>query len=209
MRDRDLVRLYWPVELRPAFDALFAIDDAMAEVVTSSTQPALGAIRLAWWREALERLDVNPPPPEPRLQAAAAELLPLGITGGDLAELEESWALLLQTEDQQLFMCGVASRGPLIFSLAARLLDVPMDARLQDVAQSFAASDLGRRGIFDLAPFNLRCANSWVPRKARPLTALGVLARRDMLRGGPPFEPEATPGRALALLRHRLFGTVA
>ena len=35
---------------------MFGIDDALAEVVTSSTQPALGAIRLAWWREALERL---------------------------------------------------------------------------------------------------------------------------------------------------------
>ena len=47
MRDRDLVRLYWPVELRPAFDALFAIDDAMADVVASSTQPALGAFYVA------------------------------------------------------------------------------------------------------------------------------------------------------------------
>ena len=59
MTDRDLVRLYWPVALRPAFDALFAIDDALADIVMSSTQPALGAIRLAWWREALERLDTN------------------------------------------------------------------------------------------------------------------------------------------------------
>jgi 15-cis-phytoene synthase len=75
MTDRDLVRLYWPVELRPAFDALFAIDDALGAVVASSTQPALGAIRLAWWRDALERLDVSPPPPEPRLQAVARELL--------------------------------------------------------------------------------------------------------------------------------------
>ena len=82
--DRDLVRLYWPVELRPAFDALFGIDDALAEVVATATQPALGAIRLAWWREALERLDASPPPPEPRLQAAATELLPRGISGATL-----------------------------------------------------------------------------------------------------------------------------
>jgi 15-cis-phytoene synthase len=78
LTDRDLVRLYWPVELRPAFDALFAIDDALGEVVASSTQPALGAIRLAWWRDALERLDTSAPPPEPRLQAAASLLLPRG-----------------------------------------------------------------------------------------------------------------------------------
>src|SRR5215218_8523335 len=95
LSDRDLVRLYWPVELRPAFNALFGIDDAMAEVVASSSQPALGAIRLAWWREALERLDTNAPPPEPRLRAAAAELLSRGIRGADLAGLEDGWAALL------------------------------------------------------------------------------------------------------------------
>ena len=33
MKDRDLVRLYWPVALRPAFDALFGIDDALGDVV--------------------------------------------------------------------------------------------------------------------------------------------------------------------------------
>jgi hypothetical protein len=36
-----------------------------------------------------------------------------------------------------------------------------------------------------------------------------VLAARDLRRGGPPFEPEATPGRAAALIRHRLFGRLA
>ena len=82
MGDRDLVRHYWPVEVRPAYDALFGIDDALADVVTSSTQPALGAIRLAWWREALERLDTKPPPPEPRLQAVASELIPKGLASG-------------------------------------------------------------------------------------------------------------------------------
>ena len=38
----------------------------------------------------MERLDANPPPPEPRLRAVAVELLPRGISGGDLARLEES-----------------------------------------------------------------------------------------------------------------------
>ena len=178
-------------------------------MVTSSTQPALGTIKLAWWREALERLDTSPPPPEPKLQAAASELLPLGISGSELAELEESWALLLQTDDQPTFMRGVALRGVPLFRLAARLLGVSMDGRLENAAQSFAAADLGRRGIIDLVPLGLPRAKERVPAKARPLTALEVLARRDMRRGGPPFEPQATPGRAVALLSHRLFGRIA
>src|SRR5688572_10800388 len=97
-RDRDLVRLYWPEELRPAFDVLFDIDDALAAVVARSTEPALAAIKLAWWREQLERLDSEARPAEPRLRAAAAELLPRGVTGAMLAGLEEGWATLLDEE---------------------------------------------------------------------------------------------------------------
>ncbi|HEU0284996.1 MAG TPA: hypothetical protein VFR52_07635, partial [Sphingomicrobium sp.] len=46
------------------------------------------------------------------------------------------------------------------------------------------------------------------PPALRPLTALTALAVRDLARGGPPFEPEATPGRALALIRHRWTGRI-
>jgi phytoene synthase len=45
-------------------------------------------------------------------------------------------------------------------------------------------------------------------RRLRPLTALARLAARDV-RNETSVEPEATPGRAAALLSHRLFGTIA
>jgi len=45
------------------------------------------------------------------------------------------------------------------------------------------------------------------PKPLRPLTALARLAARDVRH--PEIEPEATPARAVALLSHRLFGTVA
>src|SRR4029453_505113 len=85
--DRALVRLYWPVELRPAFDALFAIDNAMGEVVARATEPALAPLKPAWGREQLEGLDDGKVPAEPRLQAAADELLTRRISGARLAEL--------------------------------------------------------------------------------------------------------------------------
>jgi phytoene synthase len=179
----------------------------MADVVSRSTEPMLAAIKLAWWRERLEELDQGKVPAEPRLQAAATELLPRGITGVELATLGENWWLLLQTLDQSTFMKGVTGRGPMIFELAARLLDVPMDEHLESAAQSFAAADLGRRRIFDLVPLRLRHSKIRAPLRLRPLTALEVLARRDM-RTGPPFEREATPHRALALIWHRLTGLI-
>ena len=207
LKDRDLVRLYWPTELRPAFDALFTIDDALGEVVASSTQPALGAIRLAWWREALERLDTSSPPPEPRLQTVAAELLPRGIGGKELAGLEAGWAALLEEVPD---VVAVRERGTLLFQLGARLLGVESnDETIGTAGRLFAGVNAGRRGFIDIGPAAPEFGPSRVERRVRPLTAFAALAARDLRIGGPPFEPEATPGRAMTLIRHRLFGIIS
>lgn len=208
MRDRDLVRLYWPVELRPAFDALFELEDTLAEVVKTSTQPALAAIRLAWWREALERLDSAPPPPEPRLQAVAAELLPRGISGRELAEIEEAFAARL---DEHVDPQRVALGGERIFRLAARILGKE-DAALPAAGRIYAIGRAARDGLMLAAPGEMLAA---LPLRGhrfagavRPLTGMTRLAKRDLERF-PAIEPEATPARAIALLFHRLIGTIA
>ena len=177
----------------------------MGAVVASASQPALAAIKLAWWRENLEKLDVAPPPAEPRLQAAAEELLLRGISGADLAELEEGWALLLERDNREAVMRGVKSRGVTLFGLLARLLGIEMDEQLELAGEEFVAADLGRRGLFDTFELRPRRETEAAPRPARPLTVLGALARRD-LESGPPFEAEATPPRTWAILRHRLTG---
>jgi 15-cis-phytoene synthase len=205
--DRDLVRHYWPVELRPAFDALFAIDDALVDVVTSSTQPALGAIRLAWWREALERLDNAPPPPEPRLAAAALELLSRGVTGAMLAELEDGWAALLDDEPDTE---RISARGARLFAIGAQLIGTN-DPLLGTAGRLFANAQSWRRGLCaaSVPAEELRqLSGHRFARRLRPISAMARLAARDA-RQLPAIEAEATPGRAAALLSHRLFGTVA
>jgi phytoene synthase len=206
LTDRDLVRLHWPAELRPAFDALFGIDDALGDVVAAATQPALGAIKLAWWKESLERLDSAPAPAEPRLRAVAETLLPQGIGGRDVAELVAGWSTLLDAvpEDER-----VAIRGAMLFALAGRLLRVAPPG-LHLAGALFAGVATARR-LKDVRwlrvggdPAPLR-----FPRQARPLTALGALARRDSARfDRHGWEAEATPGRSLTILRHRLSGLV-
>jgi len=201
LTDRDLVRLYWPVDLRPAFDALFAIDDALGEVVASSTQPALGAIRLAWWHDALERLDSSAPPPEPRLQAAATELLTRGVSGASLARIAEGWAALFdEVRDAE----AIAARGEALFAAGARLLG-SNDAQVTEAGRYFALADVARRGL--APPLAVAIRPLRIARPLRPLTAFARLAVRD-LRHGEPFEPEATPARAMALLAHRWTGRV-
>lgn len=207
MSDRDLVRLYWPVELRPAFDALFGVDDALSDVVATSTQPALGAIRLAWWREALERLDTNAPPPEPKLQAVASELMPKGVSGKELAALEDGFATLL---DEDPDMDRIARRGATLFQIAAKLLG-GSDDRLEAAGRLYAVGQAARKGLIEprfSTEVLQQLAGCRFPKALRPLTALARLAARD-LRHVPAIETEATPGRAAALLSHRLSGTVA
>lgn len=191
--------------MRPAFDALFAIDDALAEVVMTSTQPALGAIRLAWWREALERLDSASPPAEPRLQAVAAELLPRGVTGKALAALEDGYAALL---DEHIDAERVKAGGAALFSAAALLLGAD-DPKLADAGRLHAVARAARRGLIavpdDVSASSL--VGHRFSRRLRPLTALARLAARDVSHA-PSLEPEATPARAVALVSHRLFGTI-
>ena len=175
-------------------------------MVASSTQPALGAIRLAWWREALERLDKSPPPPEPRLQAVAEELLPKAITGASLAGLEDGWATLL---DEQPDIERISERGVRLFAIFSSLLGA-QDRLLDPAGRLFACEQVKRKQLASV-PYPSEEIHSLAghrfPRRLRPLTALARLAARDV-KQAPAIEPQATPGRAAALLSHRLFGIV-
>src|SRR5689334_18098035 len=92
--DRKLALAYVPAAARPAVEALWRLDAALAGILATGTQPLISQMRLAWWREALEALDRAPPPAEPVLQALAAHVLP-AVTGAELAALEEGWLVLL------------------------------------------------------------------------------------------------------------------
>jgi phytoene synthase len=193
MRDRDLVRLHWPPGLRPAFDVLLALDDRLAEVALTASQPALGAIKLAWWRDELAALDGRAPPAEPLLQSVADLLVAAGVSGASLAALPEAWMALLEEEGDP------DARGRALFRLMGTLLGTEVAG-----GGAFARADLARR-TGEPRWLEQRTARGRMPAAARPATMFDALGRRDAARGWPP-EPEATPGRSWALLRHRLTG---
>lgn len=178
----------------------------MADVVARSTEPALGAIKLAWWRERLGELDEGKVPPEPRLQAAAAELLPRGISGAALAKLEEGWATLLEEEPD---VERLLERGAILFGLSARLLGEP-DSQLDVAGRLYAYEAYRHCGLaplhWPMEELHQLYAHRF-PRHLRPLTGLAALSARDA-KHPMPFEPEGTPGRAMALFLHRLSGRV-
>lgn len=193
-----------PAARRGAFEALFAIDSAMGDVVARSTEPALGRIKLAWWREQLQALDEGPPPAEPRLRAAAEHLLTLGVSGAELAELETGWATLL---DPKVDSALVAERGAALFAIGGRLLGLN-DEKLGDAGALYALASVGRRGL----PALLEPARKHLEelrghcfaRALRPLTMLARAAARDL----DLEEPEGSRGRVFAMLAHRWSGRI-
>ena len=205
--DRELALQHVPVRHRAAFRALWTLDATLGDVVARSTQSALGRIKLAWWREALERLDRDDAPAEPRLRAIAEHVITPGISGSELAELETGWATLLdETAEASL----VANRGMLLFTFGSKILGAA-DDRLDDAGALYALVSVARRGVPELfdaaAEPAARLARHRFPRALRSLTGLARLAVRDLRLGLPP-EPEGSPGRAAAMLRHRWSGIV-
>ena len=189
-RDRYLSVLYAPAAARPGLFALHGLDLELSSVVAGTTEPMIGEIRLAWWREALVGLDAGRVPAQPLLQVLAAQVLPRGITGAELAGLEDRWAGLIGSDAVPAAHIG---GGGLVFALAARIGggDPVLARRLG--ALWAGAEDAPLPGIA-------------VP--LRPLLGLLRLAQRDAARRrtGAAREVRGSPARQLRLLAAIAFG---
>jgi phytoene synthase len=180
----------------------------MADVVASSSDSALGAIRLAWWREALQRLDQGAPPAEPHLQAVTEHLIPRGVTGAELAKLEDCWLALLEPLPWSILTAElVRVRGRILFGLGATLLGGRTDDAesagaiwsLVDVARH-CSDTKSREMLFAEARKSIAGLGPSKPaRLVRPLTALAAVAAHDALGG-------SGAGRGLVALIHTLTG---
>jgi phytoene synthase len=212
--DRTLALAYVPLARRAAVEALWRLDAALASVLSSGREPMISRIRLAWWREALEKLDSGRAPEEPVLQGVAAHLLPAGISGAELAAMEAGWAVLpspdpLGGADLELY---ASRRGGLLFRYAARLLGEPLPAPgVESGGGAWALVDLARHSASEAdSEAALLAARALVPyrwpARLRPLGMLAALAKRDADPGRPRWERQGAPRRMLRMLRHRLSG---
>ena len=210
--DRRLALAYVRASARPAMAALWRLDVTLGAVLATGRERQISRIRLAWWREALEKLDREAAPPEPVLRSVQAQLLPAGIRGAELAAMEEGWARLLadalSPEDLAAY---AAARGGLLFLYSARLLGEP-DPRVAAAGEVWALADLGRRSAgakeaeAAFAAARSRPAGGRWPRRLRPLGMRAALARRDLEFGPARKERQGAPARMWRMLRHRLTG---
>lgn len=199
------------MEVQPALRALWDIDLAFADVVSTTLTMQLGAIRLAWWRERLEELDKGvAPPAEPRLQAVAATLIPAGVSGVELARLEYCWlALLSPFPWDDVVAEAVAERGTILFGIGAQLLGreaaegAPFGVvwSLADVARR-CSDEQSRAFLFDRAKSAILALSQ---RRASlelfPLTMITFRRAYDLL-----YADRGACHRLLAVVRYFLFG---
>ena len=190
----------------------------MGDVVRTTSEPLLGSIRLAWWRERLEELDAGgPAPAEPRLQAVQRDLLPSGIAARELAALEGGWLRLFDPFPWDVGTSeAIWFRGRRLFALGGQIAGVASE-ELEASGGLWALVDAARHCsdprsramlIEQARTFAKGLAGARFPAPARPLTMLAALAARDALRGE-PFEQQGAPARIALMLRHRLSGRIA
>lgn len=186
--DRYLSVLYSAPVARPALFALHGLDLEMAAIVAGTTEPMIGEIRLAWWREALVGLDTGKVPAQPLLSVIANQVLAMGLSGAELAGLDDRWLGLIGSD---MVPAAHIEGGGALFALAARVMggDPVLAARLGQVWASGEVATLPA-----------------IPGVLRPLLGLVRLAWRDAdrVRSGQPREVRGSIGRQL-----RMLGSVA
>ena len=198
--------------MRAALAALFSLDERFGQVVASTSEPMIGLMRLAWWREALEKLDHDRAPAEPLLRQLADHVLPHNVTGAKLAAIEDGWSALIDGEpDADAIARHGRERGRNLFTAGAAILGAEA-VRLAGAGEIWALVDLGYRhsdaqvrtnALAQARRLIAAVPNQRWPKAARPLAALFTLAIRDARRDK---RIQGSPGRLLRMLALRLTG---
>ncbi len=213
--ERALALAYAPASARDALASLWRLDERLGQIVAATREARIGMIRLAWWREALERLDTAPAPDEPLLRAVAHTLLPCGLSGAAIGGVADGWAALLASPlDEAALGDHAADRGARLFGLAGTLLGAPSPLlapagagwALVDLAFNVSDPAVAARALA-LARLRLEPIASvrW-PARLRSLGALAVLAADDAARGPGMRRRQGSPRRVARMVRHRLTG---
>lgn len=208
---------YAPAAARPVLETIWMLDAQLGAIVRSTGEPMIGAMRLTWWRDAIEGLEDAPPPAEPLLQRLYATLAGSGQGAGPLADMVEGWMLLLEPMplSEAVLQDYARLRGGVLFGGLARALGAVEEPMIAEAGAGWALVDFALRcsdgataqaaRALALPMLRRALAARW-PRAARPLGMLAHLAMRDAEAGPDARRRPGSPRRMLRMLRHRLTG---
>lgn len=208
---------YSPGSARAALETIWALDAQLGAIVRATSEPMIGAMRLTWWRDAVEALDQASAPGEPLLIRLRAALVENGSGVGALPDMAEGWITLLDPFPLPAETLGEYARlrGGLLFTEVARVLGAASDTAIAAAGEGWALIDFAflcsdretARIAIALARPKLESALAarW-PREARPLGMLAHLALRDARAGLDTPRRQGSPARLWRALRHRITG---
>lgn len=215
-RERWLSVLWAPADARPALLALHAYDLEQQRVVAEAREPMLAEIRLAWWREQLEKLaSGQAPPPQPLLRAMAAHAWPRAVDLGALTRIEEGFLPLLTDGRLDPLSMANAQGGPLFEALLTAIVARPLtEAEAKDSRAAGTRWALARlwRGGWGQAEARLARVDppafpapavSPLPASLRTLDALAADDWRRM-EAGQPLRRPASANRQWIMARAAL-----
>jgi phytoene synthase len=195
-----------PRAVRPTMLALLIFDAHLASLVAGASEPMLGQIRLAWWREQLREA------PDARARGCPElDALSTSWRGEEtaLVTLVDGWEQLLGEAPLPEAAIGAfaQSRGESFAGLARLSGAIAAEKASTDAGRQWALADLAFR-VRD-AEEKARCRElylgaalpprSHLPRALRGLSVLAALALRSIARDEPLLE-----GRGAALLALRV-----
>lgn len=200
---------YVPAAVRPKIASFFALDRRLAQIVAGSNEPMLGQMRLAWWRDMLQKPNQNRP-------AGDAVLDGVGVSWSrsseNLLPLVDAWEIFLLAEeltDDAMVNFAVKRASPLC--RAIEFTDEPTGNRIGNLGAVWALADTAahvskqeeRDLILSLARARIEDLPLH-PRVPAPIAVLGALSTRAIARGGRPLMEGR--GAAWAALRAGLTG---
>jgi len=205
-----LALAYAPAAARQPTLALLALDARLAGLLRRSSEPMLAQLRLAWWRESLDREAAEWPAGEPIFAA-----LQNGWSGHhrDLAPLVDGWEALTAPPPMtaavvDAFATGKSQACAALARVTGRDTDAPAAAvlgriwALEDLAMRLSRSD-EREAVAALVAAEPRRLPR-VGRALRPLRVLAGLARRRREAG--EESAASSPQAMLHALRLGLLG---
>jgi phytoene synthase len=174
---------------RAFWELILAHDVRLAQIIGNSSEPLIGQMRLAWWRDVIAKPAAARPSGEPLL-ARLAEIEAMGvadITRSAMLALLDGWGELLANEDWTPHVLNryAAARANGVFTAFARMAGVaPMwIAQAELAGREWALADLmticqtQQQHDAVCAVVNTSEQNYRLPRALRPLSILAFSAK--------------------------------
>ena len=165
--DRALAALFAPREARTDLFALYAFNVELARIAEQVSEPELGAIRLQWWREALERAAKGEATGHPVADALGATLKERGISPERIAGLIDARAFDVATKimpDWKALEAYLGDTAGALFALGAECGGV-RGASIEPAA-SQAGLAYGLTGLMRALPVHAASGRVYLPADA-------------------------------------------